>query len=422
MEKKDIFIVGLLGLGILSFGQVLGNKWIIIIALLFFLFFVITAKDNLLPILFMYLPWSPVLKISPTSVSFYSVAIAIMLGIHIIKKKKIDVRILVSVMGLALVTFFAKLVNEYEVTLSYVMFLVMLVAFPVIVNAAYEKTSFEICVIFFSFGIVSATLVSYAFSNNPNMMEYIRVIKQEYNGVSRLCGFYGDPNFYSAQIVTTVGCMLAIITQKKKVLLNSLIVIALIVCGLTSLSKSFLLCVFLVFAIWLLIMMLKQSSRYLKILFLGILLTVSVFASGVFTETINQYLVRFSSVRSLSALTTGRTDLWVEYFEFLITNPIDMLIGQGYTNVFNTVHKGSHSTIVQSLYQLGLVGTVMLFFWMKSFYTKRKKGNCLYFVLLLAACFSMWIGLDMMFFDDFFLNISLFFIALHEMEERKQEA
>ena len=145
--------------------------------------------------------------------------------------------------------------------------------------------------------------------------------------------------------------------------------------------------------------------------------------SGVFTDTINQYLVRFSSVKGLSSLTTGRTELWEEYVLFFFNNPVDLLLGQGYTEVFNGVHKGSHNTIIQMIYQFGIVGLIPLVGWLSLFI----KGFSLrllfkpYSILIIFACFSMWLGLDMLYFDDFFLNISLLFMAMYEMRENQVE-
>ena len=236
-------------------------------------------------------------------------------------------------------------------------------------------------------------------------------MEQENIGIIRLCGFYGDPNFYSAQIVTAFGGLLLVVANKKKNnVLHIVLAIVLFFCGATSLSKSFLISILLVLVFWLFTILRHNPSKPIGAIF-GFVLTFAIlFFVGAFDNIVEQYTVRFDSVTDASDLTTGRTDLWLEYLRFMFTNPIDLFFGQGYTSVFNGVHKGSHNTLIQLLYQFGIIGVVFIVSWLGSFANKDNKTNKRPLILLVwgISCFFMWLGLDMLFCDDFFVNIMLF--------------
>lgn len=401
--------------------QLIGNTIIIAGALLIYLFTLFTADDEtVFPLFLFFLPWSTILKLSPTSISFASIAtILIFAKYFILKKFKMKWNILISVLGMAIVTLISKLIHQYSISPSYFMFFIMLVAFPYLLNLIGNKTDFAICVEFFSIGIILAAITSEIFGSNTNLMQYVAVFNQENIGVTRLCGFYGDPNFYSAQIVTAFGGLLLAIGKKgKNKVLDIILSVALVACGAISVSKSFLICLMLVLALWLVSILFYKPSKFIGIMAtVMVIITISL-ASGAFDSIIEQYMIRFGLSDDISGLTTGRSELWAEYLDFLINNPIDLLFGQGYTSVFNTVHKGSHNTIIQCLYQFGVIGSIVLIAWISTMFTKKinLRKNILLTVVWIIACFSMWMGLDLLYFDDFFLIFALFSLGLNYIQ------
>ena len=72
-------------------------------------------------------------------------------------------------------------------------------------------------------------------------------------------------------------------------------------------------------------------------------------------------------------------------------------------------NRASHNTIIQMLYQFGIIGTIILITWIVSlsryFKNKMQKNSLVYIGLLLTAFvgfYSSWVALDMLYFDDFF--------------------
>lgn len=418
-KKSEIstLLLSLTGAILITLAQVSGNSALILSALAFFLALMVFAKDeDTIPLFLFFLPFSTILKLSPNAISFFSIATVCVFAVKCIKflGNKFPTNLIICVVGISTVTLVSSLLNGYNINASYFMFMGMLIAFPLIFIWTNNVLKFEKCALFYSIGIILATVLSFIFVNNENLHAYINVFEDQ-TIVVRYCGFYGDPNFYAAQVVTAIGGQLLVISKKtSNKLLTVVLVIALIICGATSVSKSYILCLVLVITAWLFCQVQKGLGRFVKVL-LGLSVIIAVaLASGAFSGIIDEYLVRFGASDDASSLTTGRSELWKEYLEFLINNPIDLIIGQGYHSVFKGVRKGSHNTFIQCIYQLGLIGTTFFVFWISTLISsaKLRKVKISYVLLLVLSCFSMWMGLDMMFFDDLFLTIILFIMGM----------
>lgn len=403
-----------------AFAHARGSMIISFLALLIYLSIIAFSQTkDLLQLMLFFLPWSAVLKPTPTMISFASIAMLISLGKLLLQKdlrfRRIHLEVFCLIVGITIV---GKIIHSYSFGTNYFMFLIMILFFPIYLEKYKDELCFENAVIFFSFGIISATVVSLILSNNTNMLEFIKVIDYEYIGVRRLCGFYPDPNFYSAQVVTALGGVLILVNKSRmNPIFNSFLVIALVACGLIAISKSFLICLGILTIIWLLCSM-REHKGHKKIMMVLLILAISITALlqfGIFSDIINEYLIRFSSVDDASSLTTGRSELWKAYFQYFFDNPLELLIGKGFTSTLDGVPKGSHNTIIQCLYQLGILGTILIAISIFNTLTYIKKGTKIslgYVLLLLATCFSMWMGIDTLFWDDFFLIISFFIVGI----------
>ena len=96
-----------------------------------------------------------------------------------------------------------------------------------------------------------------------------------------------------------------------------------------------------------------------------------------------------------------------------------LIFGQGYTDILYEAvnNRASHNTIIQFIYQLGIIGTITLIEWIinlsKCFKEKIRNKTIIYIGLLVTAFvgfFTSWLALDMLFFDDFFYFIIVFFV------------
>ena len=117
--------------------------------------------------------------------------------------------------------------------------------------------------------------------------------------------------------------------------------------------------------------------------------------------------VRFSYASNISELTTGRTDLWLKYLREFTHNGWLTLLGEGYTSI-TLENEASHNTVIQGIFQFGLLGFPALCAWI-AFILKRAGSGRLrhcrakYVLLMGVGVVLPWMGLDILFFDEFFL-------------------
>ena len=235
---------------------------------------------------------------------------------------------------------------------------------------------------------------------------------QSYLSITRRSGFYGDPNFYAAHITACLaGVQLLLSREEKRVHQLALLalMVLLIYCGLRSASKSFVLTTAGLFLAWVPILLEKGHRTSKFRLLLGILCAGAVIVSSSAFEPLFEVIdERFSYAANISQLTTKRTDLWMDYLNEFAHNVPLTLLGQGYTSV--TLHGwASHNTIIQSVYQFGLLGVPLLFSWVALTLKRVQRGlknscsNWRYTILMIVGVVVPWFALYILFFDEFFL-------------------
>lgn len=434
-KKRSIIILifSVLNILLLSMAHAFNIKSIIFISLIYFLIIVLIAsKSFFLPIMLFYLPWSPVLKFNQGDITFYTIGIGLFFIFFLItkelneKKGIFNLENLFIVSTISIYTMIIKLFLGYYLSMSYFMFLLMLILIPTYLKAYYYKVSFEICIIFFSIGIITAGFASNILMKYPHMLNFIDISFFGNIGLTRLSGFYGDSNFYSAHIIVAICGLLIIILNKKtiEVIQGFILVIILIYLGFLSVSKMFLLILISILSIWVVFLLIWREKLMTKIIvFVCILIgTFIIFATDIFAEQINKYVLRFNMVSNVSTLTTGRSDIFSDYLNFFKNNSFDLILGQGFTDVYKgEISNAAHNTIIQIIYQFGISGSVLLIIWFINFiFIVGKFNNNIKWIKLnipitifAIACLGPWMALDILFADEFFFIMALLLVAIN---------
>lgn len=366
-----------------------------------------------LPMLLYFLPWSALMRTNPNAFSFFTFGLVLVCALHFVKSG-LRLRTYQVIAGLLLcvTTLLAKLLHGYSFSFAYIAFLMMIVMFPAVMEEMREQRySFFHVVMFFSLGIIIAALCAQYLTIFPDIAQFIRV--DSYLQIIRRCGFYGDPNFYAAQITAALaGCLVLVLTTKKKSQTVSLcaLIILLLYCGLLSASKSFVLVAGGLLLLWFAqLLMLKGRVGLKVIMILVAAITVGYIAtSSLFGELIDDIVVRFSNISNLDDLTTHRTQLWANYAEAIFLDPRILLFGNGLTNV-KVDGWGAHSTPIQIMWQCGLVGLPVIAMWvigllrngLSNQHAVRKQ--ILSAAIIFCGVYLPWIAIDILFFDEFFL-------------------
>ena len=184
----------------------------------------------------------------------------------------------------------------------------------------------------------------------------------------------------------------------------------LVYCGFMSVSKSFFVILVALFLCWIVALLFAREKMTAKV---AILLTTMVgvvflLMTTAFTDMVGMMLARLTGNQSLSELTTGRTDLWLQYLRAFDQDTLLLFFGKGLSDVLVN-ERASHNTIIQIIFQFGLVGGVMMAAWLIYYArnlmsgVKVRMSQLTQLGILLIGAIGPWMALDLLFFDEFFL-------------------
>lgn len=397
----------------LCLAQVLGSMPVLLACLMCFLMHVAIAayQGKASPVLLFFLPWAPLLKLAPGSLSFYTISLILSYAVTFWRKRfTVNIYCVLLALPLTVITLLSKALDGSGLEASYILFIFSLFLFPTIIGELRGKVDFLKLTVSFSLGIIAAALSAQQLVVFPRIARYIDVYS--WHVVTRLSGYYGDANFYSAHISAALsGVLLIFLQEEKGKRRNRMLVLGLVLlyCGFLSASKAFFLTIAAVFVFWFvkLIVMRGNIKRKLVLVLCVGLAVAAALASGIFEDQWNVIVFRFRQSTTLSGLTTGRTDIWLGYLKSLSQDMKLLLLGRGYTNTLDN-GVASHNTIIQIIYQFGILGGIVLLGWAYYFIRGtlkyyRVKIRLLDAAVLLTGAFLPWMALDLAFFDEFFL-------------------
>lgn len=427
MHRNKTYLAGSVAIALaLCMAQIRGSTILILGCLAAYLALLgwTCSRNVTLPVLLFFLPWSPLMRTSPTSFSFFTFGLVLVCAISVLKKRFRFKRYhIVAGILLAFMTLLSKLLDGNWISFDYIAFMMLIVLFPVVKEeSTEEKYDFYECVLFFSLGIIVAALCAQNFATYANIRKYITV--QSYLTITRMCGFYGDPNFYAAQITAALGgCLFAILSEseKRRIVGLGVLILFLMYCGFMSGSKSFVIVTATMLVLWVaeMLRMRGKVGRKILLIIFGVFSAVYIASSALFGGWIDIILTRFSFSTNLSTLTTGRMELWQSYQAEILGDAKVLFLGKGFTNV-KVNDRGSHSTVIQAVYQLGILGVPVLIGWIGCFFSglpkmsKAQKKKTVSVYLLLVGVFLPWMAIDAMFFDEFFLFPWFVYMAMQE--------
>lgn len=422
-NKYNYLWLSLLMVASVAVMQILGNA--IGLGLVFAMFGLLvvlaTAKDMAIPLLLFFLPWSPLIKFAPGSTSMYTIALVAVLMIFLVRSSKhFAVMHIFPAALLFILTIVVKTVTNSSIDAGYILFFVCMFLFPLAANEKGKKYDFYMLVIFFSLGIITAALSARWLVIFPTISRYIDVI--EYSSLTRLSGYYGDPNFYSAHITAAIGGAILLLLNEVKIIRKIILYILLVVllyCGFLSVSKSFALILLCMVLLWVIEVLFKKGRISGKVTMLLALIIggAYILTSILFTDLLGMMADRWFGYGNLSELTTRRSDLWLDYLRMFEENPLVLIFGSGFTETL-VKGRGSHNIVIQIVYQFGLIGSVLTLVWLWEYCrnvlrsVRLKMEHVVQILILLGGAFGPWLALDLLMFDEFFILPFFVFIGI----------
>lgn len=394
--------------------QAVGSVVLILPCLICFLALVAwAAMQNLaMPVLLFFLPFAPLLKMVPDTISFFTLGLLVVYTICMVRGyKNVHITYMVPALLLFVLTLAVKMAYGYEITNAYLLFVLSLLLVPFVVTELDGRYDFYWVTVCLILGVVTAAFASLLLADSPTIARYIRIVTEA--TTHRRSGFYNDPNFYSAHITAALSGVLVLMLNQidkiKRIVLFVLTVL-LFYCGLLSVSKSFMLISVCLVLCWFVSFMFRKGQISAKILTVVTLLIVLVYilSSSVFTDLLDLMLVRLSKNVTLSDFTTHRVDLWDSYLNAFKTDPWLTWFGSGYSDVLVN-DRAAHNTLIQSVFQLGLIGSGCMIAWYVCFartmlaHSDTRRPDFAQLAILGIGCFGPWMALDYLWFDEIFL-------------------
>ena len=173
-------------------------------------------------------------------------------------------------------------------------------------------------------------------------------------GIMRFHGLVRDPNFYMTEVIVALALLIKLKeTNRMKTLPFILLGLALTTLGVLTYSKTFFL-VFIAMGIIYIIWQFRNKKIFLGILLVGMVILGADFLLFSEGSPFAVVISRLLDSESISDLTTGRTDVYVQYLEAIGKNPWTILFGYGFTAP--GMEYDPHNIYLEIVYFSGIVG------------------------------------------------------------------
>lgn len=330
------------------------------------------APKTQLCLMFMLMSFANVFKSAPGAQSFFTIITMAYVFRHFFGKRKVAYPVflvLVLGVGIFMVQLFSGTLDIAK-SVKFIFNLLFLFA----ACDTYQQKWLKDISLYYILGIELASLTK-ACGLFPQISLYTGELFGEIIGgvrVYRFAGLYNDPNYYSINLILAL-CILVCLYDKKLLSGRVSIVLSaplLVFIGMTG-SKSALLMLLLP-----IVLLAYSNSKNRKYFFQAVFVTACAFfvlyvLSGK-VEIFNKTIERLLLAKDGGSLTTGRTEIWKDYFNYLLANIGALLIGTGVGAGF--LHgQAAHNTVIETIYHLGLIGGIVVFFIVASIF---KRTNC----------------------------------------------
>ena len=178
--KNRNILFASVGVALLLCGaQIVGSTIMVLGGLALYMILLVWCcwHDYTFPVLLFFLPWSPIMRLTPSSFSAYTIGLVLICLIGIFNNhfsfRVYQIKAGLMIMVLSLVS---KLLDGSSLSFDYVAFLMMMILFPTVMQEHEKRTyNFYHCVIFFSLGIIIAALCAMLFEEYANIRKYVRL-------------------------------------------------------------------------------------------------------------------------------------------------------------------------------------------------------------------------------------------------------
>ena len=321
---------------------------------------VLLSQEDGLCFMMIVMPFANIFKSSPESQSFFTYLVLIYVLWYIVKTRYVHKTFLLAIGVLVIYLLVQMTVSSNMLrTIKFVANL-LFIYLSVKSEASRNIDNIKKLCLFYITGIVVSSTMA-ALNIIPNLIDYIGTedVWLQTGQMERFTGMYSDPNYYSVNVIISL-CLIVILNHKK--LLSAIPSVCLaaalvIFVGLTLSKSAFLM---LMLPLFLLILSKIKRKNYFVlfcVLVVCIVLAVQILSGKI--EMFSGVIYRLDEATDIDSLFTGRSYIWQNYLEFLYENPLKLMFGGGFgAEILDDL--AAHNTYIDSLYYLGIIGTLLL--------------------------------------------------------------
>ncbi|MBR4727213.1 MAG: O-antigen ligase family protein [Clostridia bacterium] len=278
-------------------------------------------------------------------------------------------------------------------------------------------------VVAYGLGAIAASVLGLLRDSSPALSQLIRSSSMKVDEdvyADRFSGLLDNPNYFTMDIVFIIACIVVLLLAIRQRPIHYILIAALTVFGVMSVSKSFLISYALVLVLWFIGTLRKGgASRATKFAFFAVILIGVVYYFAF--DSINLFLFRFEQDEnaSLNSISTGRLDIWVTYIKEVFENPKIFLFGKGLWRKISD-GRAPHNTFLETIFYFGFFGTSLFLFCLK----KSFEGMRMRAVLLIpiSVLVLRMFAISLLTYDNIWIYLVIIKLLADNLEKQAQSA
>lgn len=343
------------------------NKYILVFVMLFTIMSAFLCKTSVTYYHLLFcLPFAMIYKLSPTSTSLFTYSMLIAGVLLIFKLKRLDEKqiFLIIIFGLYV---FIGMGTNYTTVIKMVMGLLLFYIFVKQIKPSDYKNQ----IMAFTLGMLGSSAIGLLKGNWERLDMYYSDMNPIYIGTVRsirFSGLYLDPNYYSISAIFALTlCLMLLFRKEGNRLLLIVSIAALSVFGFISYSKMFLLA-FAIVVLMFFFNRIKSSKGKTGIV------AAFIIGGGLLYNWMSTHQYIAVMMRRLIGkdISTGRFSIWKTYLKYIGNSPGTLFFGDGLGAPYYN-GGGPHNTFIESVYFLGLLGSIILIIVLVSIFLCNKK-------------------------------------------------
>jgi hypothetical protein len=377
-------------------------------------------------LIFFLLPFSNIIKLGIFgSFSILNIFIILLLfkSFYIVKKNSI--RFQSSLIIIILLFFFIIFINGgfFLETIKFSLFILFMVLY--LLSTSINSDTKVLLVSSYSLGIIISSFFYYIFLNLIDFSMYVDSVTTSVGELSfiRFSGFTSSPNYYSLDVNIAMASLSVLFIQKfLSGFKYCLYLLPLVIFGILSGSKSFFITgIFIMIIVYIYVLKTMNTKNVFFITFGLFFFIFLILSLNVFTPILRRISYDLSDLSDLNQLLTNRDVIFIDYFNFLKSNPIVIIFGVGLGNQLLN-QTGSHNFYIELIYHFGIIGTLFIFIIIINIYLIFSNKNKIQLLIVFLPLFTLFIRgltINILLRDNFIFYLILIIILTKSNGSKK---